>query len=119
MFQEFFTRKFLDDFGTTTSCIMNCYKIYIYWDNIRRYHRIVWKKIICIICIYQPETDTFIGIRISHCSPQGIPLCTGKYPHYYSGIFYKFHTHTHANITEGSIFISELLSLKLEAWIYQ
>ena len=36
MFQGFFTRKFLDDCGTTTSCFMNGYKIYIYWDNIRR-----------------------------------------------------------------------------------
>ena len=23
---------------------MDCYKIYIYWDNIRRYHFIAWEK---------------------------------------------------------------------------
>ena len=35
MFQGFFTKKFRDDFGTTTSCFMNCNKIYIYWGSIR------------------------------------------------------------------------------------
>ena len=39
MFQGFFTKKFLDGFGTATSCLINGYKIYIYWDNIRRYHK--------------------------------------------------------------------------------
>ena len=36
-FQEFFQnvsgilqQKYFDDFGTTTSCFINCYKIYIY-----------------------------------------------------------------------------------------
>ena len=48
---KFFTKKFLDDFGTATSCFINGYKIYIYWDNIRRYHCNVWEKIICDICI--------------------------------------------------------------------
>ena len=27
---KFFTKKFLDDFGTATSCFINGYKIYIY-----------------------------------------------------------------------------------------
>ena len=29
MFQAVFAKKCFDDFGTTTSCFMNCYKIYI------------------------------------------------------------------------------------------
>ena len=94
----------------------------IYWDNIRKYH------------IYWDE-------NVSHCAPQRISFCTGRYPHYYSGIFYQFlsifsqhnsgfythihmhtytciqlhihkHTHTHTDITKGSIFISGLLCLK-------
>ena len=26
---------------------------------------------------------------LCHCALQGIPLCTGKYPHYYPGMFYR------------------------------
>ena len=37
-------------------------KAYINWDKIRRYHCIAWKTIICNICMYQPETGTFIVI---------------------------------------------------------
>ena len=66
---------------------MDCYKIYIYWNNIRRYlylltsswhidcdniryYCIALKKILCNICLYQPEeTDVFIGkILRYHCS---------------------------------------------------
>ena len=38
MFQGFFTTKFLDNFGTATFCYIDCYIIYLYWDNIRGYH---------------------------------------------------------------------------------
>ena len=62
MCQGFFTKNFHDDFGTTASYFMDCFKIYIYCDNIRRYHCIVWEKTICNICIYQRETDTLIRI---------------------------------------------------------
>ena len=31
-------------FDTPTSCFTNAYKIYIFRDNIRRYHRITWEK---------------------------------------------------------------------------
>ena len=50
-------------------------------------HCIAWEKIICNICIYQQETDTFIGMimlpqRIelieAHNASQRTPLCTGK-----------------------------------------
>ena len=50
MCQGFSTKKFFDDIGTTTSCLMNCWKIYIYWDNIRRNYCIAWEKIIYNIC---------------------------------------------------------------------
>ena len=63
MFQGFFAKKFLDDFGTITSCFMNCYKIYIYRDNIRRYHCIVQEKN-NLPHLFQPETGTFIGITL-------------------------------------------------------
>ena len=65
------------------------------------------------------------------CAPHGTPLCTGKYPHYYPGIFFISyctltnissrqpcfcHTYknknTHTHITEEPIFISGLLPLK-------
>ena len=63
----------------TTCHFMDCYKIYIYWNNIRRYlyltsrwhtdcdniryRCIALEKILCNICLYQPEeTDVFIGI---------------------------------------------------------
>ena len=59
-------------------------------------------KSICKICVCQQETDTFIVIiwedplyymgrdeNVFHSAPQGYPLCTGKYPYYYSGIFYQ------------------------------
>ena len=71
----------------TTCHFMDCYKIYIYWNNIRRYlylltsswhidcdniryYCIALKKILCNICLYQPEeTDVFIGkILRYHCS---------------------------------------------------
>ena len=61
LFQGFFTKKFLNDFESATSSFMDCYKSYIYWD-IRRYHCIAWEKIIFNTCIYQPETNTLIGI---------------------------------------------------------
>ena len=44
IFQGFFTKKFLDDFGTATTSFMNWYKIYIHWNNIRRYYCIAWEK---------------------------------------------------------------------------
>ena len=62
---------------------------YIYWGNIRRYHCIMWEKIICIIWLYLSETDTFIGIRIfpTVCHRK-FPYVHGN-PHYYNGIFYQ------------------------------
>ena len=113
---------------------------YIYWGNIRRYHCIMWEKIICIIWLYLSETDTFIGIRIfpTVCHRK-FPYVHGN-PHYCNGIFINYctlinifstqlwfyqtdvhinthtHTKTHTHITDGSIFISELLPLKLEVW---
>ena len=41
MLQGFFTNKFLDDFGTTTSCFLNGYKIYFYWDNIQGFLQVL------------------------------------------------------------------------------
>ena len=156
VFQGFFIKKFLDDFGATTSCFMTCYKIYIHWDNIRRYHFLAWEKIIWNVCIYRTETDILIGIalkdtivlhgknnlqhlciptrnwyiygdvNVSHFALQEILLCTGKssllpwdfFINYctviniFSTQLWFHHTYTNTHITEGSIFISELLSLK-------
>ena len=39
---------------------------YIYWDNIRRYYYTAWEKIMCNICIYQPETDAFSEIILGN-----------------------------------------------------
>ena len=76
MFQGFFTSKFLD-FATTTSCLMNGDKMYIYRDSVRRYycniptrncyinydngayHCTAWRKIICNICIF-PARNWYI-----------------------------------------------------------
>ena len=41
MFQGFFTKKFLDDFATTTFSFMNGYKIYVYWDNIQGFPEVL------------------------------------------------------------------------------
>ena len=131
MFQAFFTKKFLDDFGTT-SCFMYCYKIW----NTRRYHGIAWEKIICIICIYLPETDSFIGVRMFHTVHYSeFPCVQGNNLIITLGFFIKYctlifslvllrtntntlvlphtqtQTHTHT-ITEASIFTFGLLSLE-------
>ena len=59
------------DFRTTTSCFMDCYKIYIYWDTIRRCHCIEWEKIICNVCYKRllPTRNWYINwdIRTHHC----------------------------------------------------
>ena len=88
---------------------MNCYKIYIYWEDIRRCYCPAREKIIRHICVYQPERNILIGIiledtisfhrgkncnifiylpetdtfiwdaNVSHCATQGILLYTGKF----------------------------------------
>ena len=59
----------------------------IYWNNTRRYHCIAWEKIVCNICIYQPETNTFIGIIFEGTiGCQGLH-CTGKYSPRISAFF--------------------------------
>ena len=88
----------------------------------------LWK--ICIICIYLPETDTFIGLRmfptVHHREfpcVQGntltIPLTffhqllyTNQYFLNTILVVSNTCTRTHTHTTEGSIFISEFLSLK-------
>ena len=59
------------------------------FNGVRRYHCIIWEKIICIICIYLPETYTFIGVRMfptvhyrEFPNVEGIPHC-------YQGIFFQ------------------------------
>ena len=93
------------------------------FNGVRRYHCIIWEKIICIICMYLPETYTFIGVRMfptmhyrEFPNVEGIPHC-------YQGIFFQllytnqyflnniaqprfYNTHTNTLTTEGSIFIS-------------
>lgn len=114
---------------------------YIYWDNARRSHCIAWRKIIWIILYTYQKLIIYWDENVSHFAPQGIPLCTGKFAHHYSGIFFQLlctnqyfliislvfltHTETHAytqrhtHFTKGSIFISKFLSLKLGVWIHQ
>ena len=114
--------------------------------NTRRYCCIAWEKIFCITCIYHlPESDTLIGIRMFSTkhhrkfpSVQGFLCFPRDFPHYYSGILYQLldsnqyffkttlvlshHTtlhHTTPHITDSSIFISELLSLKPAVWLSQ
>ena len=130
MFQGFFTKKFLDDFSTTSSCFMNWSKFTFIRIILEDTHCVAWQKIICIIFVDQTETDTFIGMRlfptmhhrevpyvslllslgflINYCIPINI----------FSRQLWFYHTFTH-NITEGSIFISELLSLKPGVWLSQ
>ena len=53
-------------------------------------HCIAWEKIICNICIYQPETDTFIGMIMLPTAHHREFSCVQENPHYYPGIFYQF-----------------------------
>ena len=62
---------------------------YIYWDDIRRYHYITWEKMICMICIHLPETETFIGMRmLLSLHHKELSYIQGN-PYYYPGIFYQ------------------------------
>ena len=75
----------------------------------------------CIICIYQPETDTFIGMRMfPTVHHKEVPNVSSLLPW---GFFIIYCTlanilsHIHTYITEGSILISEFLSLKPGIWL--
>ena len=48
------------------------------------------KKIICNICIYQPEIDTFIEMRMFPAAHHREFLCVQRNTHYYARIFYQF-----------------------------
>ena len=105
---------------------------YTYWDNIRRHHCTMWEKIISIICIYLPETNILIGIRmLSTAHYREFSYVQGNL-HYYPGISYQLLytnqyflittlvlSHIYTHITEGSFFISELLPLKTGVWLSQ
>ena len=57
------TERFLDEFDTTTSCFMNGYKIYIYWEDTTALHG---KN--NLQHLYQPESDTLIEIILEDTS---------------------------------------------------
>ena len=50
------------------------------------YHEpcIIWENVICIICIYLPEIDTFIGMMFPTVHHREVPYVQGN-PHYYPG----------------------------------
>ena len=112
---------------------------YIYLDDIRRYHCIIWEKIIWMICINLPETcllgwecfplytkgnfpmyreilTIILKFLINYCTL--INIFSTQLWFYQTDVHINTHTHTktHTHITDGSIFISELLPLKLEVW---
>ena len=75
-------------------------------DIIRRCHCITWENTICINCVYLPEIDTFIGMRMFPTVHHSVTLVLS-------------HIHKHTYITDGFILISKLLSLKLGVWLFQ
>ena len=61
---------------------------YIYCDNIRRYHCITWENV-CMICIYLPETDTFMGMWMFPAVYHMEFSYALENPHYYPRMFYQ------------------------------
>ena len=62
MFWGFFTKKFIDKFDTTTSVSGIVTKFTFIRTILEDTIALHGKKVICYICIYQPETDTLTGI---------------------------------------------------------
>ena len=123
-------------------CVFPTRNWYIYWLILQDVIYIMGKDNLQHLHLYLQETDTFIGMRMfPTVHHREFPY--KRHLHYYVGIFYQFlhtnqyflnttlilshtththtqthtHTHTHTHITEGSIFISELLPLKVGVWL--